>query len=309
MTEKSWIGRQRAQSDCLSDSVLLNVSGETTTKELWDNLGNLYQSKSLVNKLFLWKKLYNMRMRDGDLVKEHLNAFNTMVSQLLSIEIKILDEDKCINLLCSLLDSWGSLVVAIGRNKTTLSFNDVVASLLLEEMRQNNMEGHSTNALFARGRSQERNRSKSSSGRSKSKGRSKSPEKLVKVCWRCGKEGHFKKQCRSKNVEKVKGSEGSPSTEENTSKEEGGDVNLASSRTHVYHEAWLIESSASFHRTPHKEWFCEYERYDGGNVFLVDDSKIKIIGQGRAKLRLIDGRIGTIPSVLYILGLAKNLFL
>jgi hypothetical protein len=38
---------------CLADSVLLNVSGESTAKELWDKLGNLYQSKSLVNKLFL----------------------------------------------------------------------------------------------------------------------------------------------------------------------------------------------------------------------------------------------------------------
>jgi hypothetical protein len=37
----------------LVDSVLLNVSGESTEKELWDKLGNLYQSKSLVNKLFL----------------------------------------------------------------------------------------------------------------------------------------------------------------------------------------------------------------------------------------------------------------
>jgi hypothetical protein len=38
---------------CLSDSVLLNVSGEDSAKKLWEKLGNLYQSKSLVNKLFL----------------------------------------------------------------------------------------------------------------------------------------------------------------------------------------------------------------------------------------------------------------
>jgi hypothetical protein len=38
------------------------------------------------------------------------------------------------------------------------------------------------------------------------------------VCWRCKKEGHYKKQCRSK-VEKKKVSEESSSTEEMTSKE------------------------------------------------------------------------------------------
>ena len=38
---------------CLSNSVLLNVSYEATTKDLWDELGKLYQSNSLVNNFFL----------------------------------------------------------------------------------------------------------------------------------------------------------------------------------------------------------------------------------------------------------------
>jgi hypothetical protein len=80
-------------------------------------------------------------MRDGDLVAEHLNVFNTMVSQLVSIEIKISDEDKCISLLCSLLDLWDSLVVAIGSNTIALNFDEVVSSLLSEEMRWKNVEG------------------------------------------------------------------------------------------------------------------------------------------------------------------------
>jgi hypothetical protein len=94
-----------------------------------------------------------MRMRDGDSMAENLNAFNTMVSQLVSVEIKIPDEDKCISLLCSLPDLWDSIVVAIGSNTTSLKFDEVVSSLLSEEMRQKNMEGQSTNTLFARGRS------------------------------------------------------------------------------------------------------------------------------------------------------------
>ena len=87
---------QKAKSTirlCVSYSVFLNVSEEATAKNLWGKLGNLYQSKSLVNKLFLRKKLYNLRVKDGDSVTEHLNAFNTVVSQLSSVDIKISDED------------------------------------------------------------------------------------------------------------------------------------------------------------------------------------------------------------------------
>jgi hypothetical protein len=55
---------------------------------------------------------------------------------------------------------------------------------------------------------------------------------------------------------------------------------------------------------PHRKWFCEYERYDGGDVFLDDELTTKIIGREKVKLRLIDGRIITLPGVLHIPSLA-----
>jgi hypothetical protein len=59
--------------------------------------------------------------------------------------------------------------------------------------------------------------------------------------------------------------------------------------------------------TPHREWFYEYERYDGGDVFLGDESTNKIIGRGKVNLNLMDGRIRTLPSALHIQGLEKKL--
>jgi len=91
--------------------------------------------------------MYNLGMKDGDSVTEHLNAFNIVVSQLLYVDIKISDQDKGINFLCSLLDVWDSLVVAIGSNTTTSKFDEIVSSLLSEDMRQQNMEGHNGYAL------------------------------------------------------------------------------------------------------------------------------------------------------------------
>jgi hypothetical protein len=46
-------------------------------------------------------------------------------------------------------------------------------------------------------------------------------------------------------------------------------------------DVWLIDLGASCHMTPHKEWICEYEKYDGGDVFLGDNLTTKIVGQGR----------------------------
>ena len=145
---------RKAQSTirlCLADSVLLKLSVEDTVKKLWVKLGNLYQSNSIVNEFFLWKKVYLMRMSNIDLITEQLNALNTIISQLLCVDIKITDEDKCISLLCSLLDSWYNLVMAIGSNNTTLKLDNVFATLLSEEMRQENTEGSTPEALSMRG--------------------------------------------------------------------------------------------------------------------------------------------------------------
>ena len=120
---------------CLSDFVLLNVSSEDSAVKLWGKLGSLYQSKSLVNKLYLQKKLFRLRMDENDTITEHLNVYNTMVSQLTFVGIKMDEEDKCITLLCSLLDSWDNLIVAIGSvSQVNLKFDEIISSLLSKEM-------------------------------------------------------------------------------------------------------------------------------------------------------------------------------
>ncbi|KAJ0093861.1 hypothetical protein Patl1_25205 [Pistacia atlantica] len=59
--------------------------------------------------------------------------------------------------------------------------------------------------------------------------------------------------------------------------------------------------------TPHKEWFCEYETYNGGNVLLGDDTAVKIIGRGKIRLRLHDGLVRKLPEVMHIPGMSRNL--
>ena len=96
--------------------------------------------------------------------------------------------------MCYFPDSGDNLIVAIGSSsQVTLKFDEIVSSLLSEEMRQKTMDNHSMDALSMKGLPQERNKNKGSGGRSKSKGRSKSPGKGIRKCWKCGKAGHYKK--------------------------------------------------------------------------------------------------------------------
>jgi hypothetical protein len=69
--------------------------------------------------------------------------------------------------------------------------------------------------------------------------------------WKCGKDGNYKKDCRSKKVDKEKEFDDASSIEEKTSTKEGGDVYLSYTRTHAERDVWLIKSGASFHMNPH----------------------------------------------------------
>lgn len=72
---------------CLLDSILLNVAKEETAYKLWNQLGEIYQAKSMVNKLYLKRKLFSMKMREGESVAEHLNSFNLLLSWLDSVDV------------------------------------------------------------------------------------------------------------------------------------------------------------------------------------------------------------------------------
>jgi hypothetical protein len=95
----------------LAASMAFNISKEKTTKELMDALAKLYEKPSTSNKVFLMKRLFNMKMSEGGSVADHLNEFNTVTNQLSSVKVDFDDEVRALLILCSLPERWNGLVM------------------------------------------------------------------------------------------------------------------------------------------------------------------------------------------------------
>ena len=115
-----------------------NLATISERSDLMNALTKMYEKPSASNKVFLMKRLFNMRMVDGSSVTEHLNSFNTITNQLASIGINFDDEIRALLMLSSLPDSWDGLVTAVNNSSgnTKLVFEDIVGLILNEEVRK-----------------------------------------------------------------------------------------------------------------------------------------------------------------------------
>ena len=167
MTDTEWdildrkaLGTMRL---CLAGSISFNISKEMIIEGLMKALIKLYEKPLDLNKVFLMKSLFNMKMSEGGFVADHLNEFNTVTSQLSSIGATFDDEVRDLLFLCTLPKSWNGLVMAISNSifgSSTLKFDDVINAILSEEMQRKISGETSGNALTAetRGRKMERER-------------------------------------------------------------------------------------------------------------------------------------------------------
>ena len=71
---------------CMASSVAFNILKEKTTEGVMSALAKLHEKTSASNKVFLMKRLFTMKMSEGDYVANHLNGFNTITSQLNSVK-------------------------------------------------------------------------------------------------------------------------------------------------------------------------------------------------------------------------------
>ncbi|KAK2976016.1 hypothetical protein RJ640_015693, partial [Escallonia rubra] len=301
----------------LTPQVAFNISKEKTTTAVMKALEKLYEKPSASNKVFLMKKLFNMRMSENGSVVDHLNDFNGVTNQLESVGINFDDEIRALLFLCSLPDSWNNLVTTVSNSTIsgTLTLNDVVSSVMNDEIQRKTIGDaiSSSTALSVESRGRQNNKQNNrgrspTRGRSKSRGKSKSKGRTI-VCWNCNKEGHKKNDCTE--PKKKKGAGGRQGDDEG--------ANMVSSNERTYDDlclsatvddnskVWYVDSGASIHCTPHRDCFSDYVHGDYGHVTVGNGYRCSIVGKGKVKIKLSNGGTLILNDVRHIPELQKNL--
>jgi acyl-activating enzyme 14 len=284
----------------LSRRVAHNVTKEKSTARLMEALSGMYEKPLTNNKVRLMKKLFNLKMTESTSVTQHLNNFNTITNQLLSVEIEFDDEICALILLASLPSSWEGMRTAVRNSagKFKLKYDDIRDLILAEEVRRKDSGENSGSALNinTQGRRQDRGLSKD---RSKSRYRSKSkfgPRKQVE-CWNCGKLGHYMRSCtKPKTIE---------ADFANATIDEVQDALILVVQSPI--DDWILDSSASFHCTPHHEMMQNYVAGDHGVVYLADGQSMDIVGIVDVQIKTMNGSIWNLQNVRHVPGLKKKL--
>uniref|UniRef100_A0A2N9FHB7 CCHC-type domain-containing protein n=1 Tax=Fagus sylvatica TaxID=28930 RepID=A0A2N9FHB7_FAGSY len=275
----------------LADKVMYDVMEENSTAGIWLNLEKRYMSKSLTNKLHLKQKLYGLKMTEGADLRQHINTFKQIISDMLRIDIKFEDEDKAMMLLTSLPASYEHLVTTLLYGKETLELEEVSGALLDHYQRKHKDSAESSGeGLVVKGY-QDRGRKKDKDDKS-ARGRSKSKNKTIK-CFKCQKKGHMKRECPEWNKGKE---ESSTSVNVVADSESDGDMLSVSSSTDGLNNSWLLDSACSFHVTPHRNWFDTYRSINCGSVRMGNDATCTIIGMGTIKIKMSDGVVRTLEE-------------
>lgn len=62
----------------------------------------------------------------------------------------------------------------------------------------------------------------------------------------------------------------------------------------------ILDSGASYHMSPRREWFTTYEKVDGGNISIAKSAFSKTVGIGSIKIRPHDGIFCTLKNLRHV---------
>ncbi|CAG9138784.1 unnamed protein product [Plutella xylostella] len=158
----------------VSEKIIPQISNCQSACEIWSKLLTIFEQKGELSVHILQQKFFAMRYEENDSMSQYLSRFEGILCKLRNINAEVSDSMAITKITSSLPVQYQHFVSAwesVPADKRTLE--ELTARLLIEEQRFNSRKEEEEVTAFAA-----------------FKGRK---------CFKCGKIGHYKKDCRSGN--------------------------------------------------------------------------------------------------------------
>lgn len=157
-------------------SLLYLIGDPDDPAVVWKKLADQFLKKTWPNKLALRRKLYSLKLREGDSVHEYIKTMMEIFDELAIIGDSIDEEDRVVHLLATLPVSYNMLVTALEASQDVPKWVLATEQLLYEETKV---------------KEREINDAEWKAMTSKHHVNKRGPK-----CYHCGKNGHIKRDCR-----------------------------------------------------------------------------------------------------------------
>ena len=97
----------------INPSLLYLIGEPEEPVEVWKKLRSQFQKKTWANKLVLRRKLHSLCLKQGEPVQEHIKKMTEIFNELDAIGTKTEEEDRVVQLLASLPESYDTLVIEL----------------------------------------------------------------------------------------------------------------------------------------------------------------------------------------------------
>ena len=275
-------------------SLLYLIGDPEDPVAVWNKLKDQFQKKTWANKLELRRKLYSLRLKDGESVQKHIKAMTELFEALAVIDAPVSEEDKVVHLLASLPDSFGMLVTALEANSEVVPKMENVTERLLHEeqkLKEKESENDGRKALTASGTT---------------------PRQLT--CHFCKKPGHFKRNCRkfAAQLQANKDSANKAAARESSSSSDDEAMVVSHALSATSKGTWIIDSGATCHMCNDRTLFSQLHSLQSSQeVTLGDGHVLQATSEGTVPLQMLlpDGRSKkcNLHNVLLVPKLSHNL--